>query len=149
MKSARQNKDEKFQTLEELEGDIWPAAPEDSSPIVARCHALRRTPLANLSAGDCRTLITQGIGERFLVPLALSYLEKNPLLEGDYYQGDLLVAMMRIEKKFWHSYPREMKQLSKIVLRATAMMSDDVSFNSDRQLRKDIESFLAVKTFSA
>ena len=130
-------------TLEQLENTIWPAVPEESSPMMVRCHALRKVPLANLSAGDCRVLINQGIGEKYLVPLALGYLEGHPVLEGDYYPGDLLVAMIRVEKSFWRSCPSDLERLNRVVVLAAAEVSDASSFNPDRQLRKHIDAFLA------
>lgn len=130
-------------TLEQLEGNIWPAASDESTQMVVRCHALRKIPLANLSAGDCRVLISQGIGEKYLVPLAIGYLEGCPLIEGDYYPGDLLVAMMKIEEPLWLSCPSYLERLRVVVKRAAAEVSDASSFNSDRQLRKDIDAFLA------
>jgi hypothetical protein len=36
-----------------------------------------------------------------LVPLAIDMLERDPLAEGDHYEGDLLTAVMRVETSFW------------------------------------------------
>ena len=71
-------------TLEELENDFW-NDPENMSHLATECHRLRKVPLADLSIENLRILIGQKIGLKFLVPIALEYLEKDPLSEGDLY----------------------------------------------------------------
>lgn len=46
-------------------------------------------------------MIGQQIGLRFLVPVALEVLERNPLAEGDYYPGDLLASVLTAGEEFW------------------------------------------------
>jgi hypothetical protein len=49
-----------------------------------------------------------------LVPLALARLEVNPLAEGDFYPGDLLVAVLRVAPAYWQSHPDEAARLRTI-----------------------------------
>ena len=81
-------------SLEQLEKDIWPA-PDFPSHLVTRCHALQKKPLCDLEVEDLRMLIGQAIGLDFLLPAALAILEKDPLAEGDFFAGDLLIALVR------------------------------------------------------
>ena len=46
-------------------------------------------------------MIRQSIGLKFLIPFAIDVLEKNPFVSGDHYFGDLLCAVLSVEKKFW------------------------------------------------
>ena len=87
-------------TLTELEGGPWSESGLDSH-VVKTCHRLRAKPIGELSVEDLRIMIGQGVGLRFLVPLALEALEQNPLAEGDFYPGDLLHSVLRLEGEFW------------------------------------------------
>lgn len=87
-------------SIEELEGEIWPP-PNYSSFLVLRCHELREKNLQEFSAEDLRLMIGQSIGLKFLIPLAIDFLEKNPFVSGDHDFGDLLCAVLSVDKKFW------------------------------------------------
>jgi hypothetical protein len=50
---------------------------------------------------ELRTMIGQGIGLPWFIPLALEHLEENPLVEGDYFPGDLLLKVLTISPEFW------------------------------------------------
>lgn len=133
-------------TLEQLEGDPWPAPKEGSTPMVERCHALRKVPIGRLTAGDLRLLIGQDIGIRFLVPLALEALETDPLTEAEYYPGDLLSAAMKVGTEYWISRKVERERL----LRAAAQASRRIAaarnpMVSSRQLRRDIDEFVGTR----
>src|SRR5690349_12082144 len=89
------------ESLEQIEGDRWGGPPAAATALVSAVHALRRTPVAELRVGDLRLLIGQRVGLPVLVPVALQALRSDPLVEGDYYPGDLLAAVLRIEPSFW------------------------------------------------
>lgn len=76
-------------TIEKLEGVVW-SEPTYDSQLVVRCHELRKIPLNEFSTGDLRIMIGQQIGLPYLIPLAIEELSKNLLVEGDFYEGDLL-----------------------------------------------------------
>ncbi len=88
-------------TIEDREGERWPSPPPDASPMVRRCHELRRMPLRQLSVEDLRVLISQNVGLATTLPMALGMLRDRPLLEGDLYPGDLLVAVLRRPTDDW------------------------------------------------
>ena len=46
-------------------------------------------------------MINRNIGLNFLIPLALDQLSTNILAEGDYYEGDLLTAVLRVNREYW------------------------------------------------
>jgi hypothetical protein len=68
---------------------------------VTTCHRLRRKPLREFDAEDLRIMIGQGIGLPWLNPHALEMLEEYPLIEGDFYPGDLLAAVLQVEPTCW------------------------------------------------
>jgi hypothetical protein len=101
-------------TLEELEGQDLGAPESAPTQMVARCLALRRTPLSMLGPGDLRLLLGQQIGLKYLVPKALELVAEEPLREADLYPGDLLSVLMRVEKTFWAHHPTELHWLLSI-----------------------------------
>ncbi len=92
--------------LDELEGDAW-ETPEDGYPslLVERCYVLRTVPVRELRPEDLRVLIGQNIGLEFLIPLALGLLEHQPLMDAEFYPGDLLGYTLSREDSFWQQHP--------------------------------------------
>jgi hypothetical protein len=91
-------------TLEQLENCQWPA-PDMVGLELARCHALRKTPLQQFSVDDVRIMILHKMSLDHLVPMALDILLNNPLAEGSSYKGELLDAVLRINDDFWIDHP--------------------------------------------
>ncbi len=92
--------------IEELECDAW-EIPEDGYPsrLVERCCTLRTIPVGELQPEDLRTLIGQNIGLIFLIPLALKLLERQPLMDAEFYPGDLLGYTLSRDDSFWQQHP--------------------------------------------
>jgi hypothetical protein len=67
-------------------------------------------PIANLSVGDLRLLLTQRIGIEWLVPVALDRLLDDPLI-GEFYPGNLLNAVLRATGSHWESHPADLMSL--------------------------------------
>ncbi|MEV6321404.1 contact-dependent growth inhibition system immunity protein [Nocardia sp. NPDC051787] len=88
-------------TLEQIDGVVWPPPPSDATRLMKTVHALRRKMIRALSVEDLRTLLGQREGVGVLVPRTLDLLEQDPLAEGDYYPGDLLVATLQISEDYW------------------------------------------------
>lgn len=93
-------KDISHLSLQYLEKDYW-SEPEFESHLVNRCHELRKIPLSDFTIEDLRIMIGQGIGLKYLAPLALKELEKDIMVEGDFFPGDLLEKVAKVETKFW------------------------------------------------
>jgi hypothetical protein len=88
------------QCLDELDPPAW-GPPSYSSQLVRACHRLRTVPLEDFQTEDFRILIGQGFSLTWLLPLAVELLEREPLIEGDYFPGDLLLNVLRVEERFW------------------------------------------------
>ena len=88
-------------TLEQLENEYW-GEPQFDSNLVIRCHQLRKKPLNDFNTGDLRIMIGQSFSLEYLMPLAIEELEKDVLVEGDLYEGDILINTLNKEnKKYW------------------------------------------------
>jgi len=107
------------ETLEQLEDEDW-GEPTYDSYLVRTIHALRRKPIREFSIEDLRITLNQNVGFEFLIPLALEQLEANPFASGDFYPGDLLVAVMRLTSDFWAAHPNEATRMAAIANRVAA-----------------------------
>lgn len=127
-------------SLQELEGQDW-GEPDFDTHLVRECHRLRRIPLKDFSVENLRIMIGQNIGLPFLIPLAMNHLRKNPLAEGNYYAGDLLVNVLRVEREFWSTDPSLRLELARIADEAFEIPTiTTIEFES---IREAYDSFLA------
>jgi hypothetical protein len=120
-------------TLEELEGENWGEL-SVASHLVTTCHSLRRVPIEELGIEDLRILLGQAIGVVHLVPRALQILDANPLAEGDFYPGDLLCSVLRLDSLVWKQHPDWLKHLKDIVRRIE---------NPPKEIRRECDIFLS------
>lgn len=117
--------------LEELEGEIWEDVPlKEKTSLIGRALQLRRRPLKKFSKDDLRFMIGQEIGLRFLIPIAIDTLAKNPLTQGIYYEGDLLSSILEVNQKFWQENPQLWWGVEEIVYEAELIVEN---------FRKEIE----------
>jgi hypothetical protein len=124
-------------TLQGIEGIEW-GPPTFGSHLVKTCHALRLKPLGSFSVEDLRILIGQSESLQVLVPLALTRLQEDPLAEGDFYPGDLLESLLRLEPSFWQLHPGEHRKVREVAERAVAALgerSEPGSANGDLAVR--------------
>lgn len=92
----------KSKTLESLEKNVWPSlANDEGSYLVKTCTSLRKKQLKDFSVEDLRIMIGQNIGLEFLIPLAIDVLKENILVEGSFYEGDLLKSVLTSDKEYW------------------------------------------------
>ena len=101
-------------TLDQLDPLAW-GEPDFDSGLVQTCHRLRRKPIGEYTVEDLRIMIGQKIGLRWLMPLALDVLEKDPLAEGDFSTGDLLSAVLRPTDEYWAGEPQLRSRLSAVL----------------------------------
>jgi hypothetical protein len=101
-------------SLEVLEKDNW-EEPKYDSHLVKTCHQLRKKPIKDFDIEDLRIMIGQNIGLKFLIPIALDKLRDNILAEGDYYEGDLLKAVLTSETEFWNNESELTGELEAII----------------------------------
>src|SRR5262245_28796046 len=82
------------ETLDELEGVEW-GEPGFNSLLVRESHRLRKKPVDEFTVEELRVMIGQQIGLDHLMPRAVNFLERQPLAEGDFFPGDLLLNVIR------------------------------------------------------
>lgn len=49
------------------------------------------------------------------MPVVLGRLRKDPLLEGDFYPGDVLSAVLRVSSTYWEDNPIQRAELEAII----------------------------------
>ena len=104
---------DRSKSLQELENEDW-GEPTFESHLVQECHRLSRVPLKDFTVENLRIMIGQNFNLNYLIPLAIEKLEQNPLAEGDYYAGDLLINVLRADSKFWLKFPDLKLKVTKI-----------------------------------
>jgi hypothetical protein len=102
-------------TLESLEGEYCGDPPPAATYLVSTVHRLRSKAISSFSPEDLRIMIGQGIDLDHLIPVALNALEVDPLVEGDYYPGDLLTAVSRVERAYWLAHLDGLRLVEEIV----------------------------------
>lgn len=80
-------------TLEQLSGVRLPEPGPDATSLVRRCTSFARTDLDELSDEGVRTLISQQMFLKWLLPIAVVKLRENFWIEGDLYPGALLKSV--------------------------------------------------------
>jgi hypothetical protein len=125
------------QTLDQLEGIVSEMpAPGDSS-LVTKCLLLRKVPIGQFAVEDLRIMIGQREGLMFLIPLALEHLAADPLIEGNYFPGDLLCMVLRAGREFWQRHSNLRARLESVI----AKLSD-----VPRPVAEALDSFQAAIT---
>ena len=85
------------------------------SSLTRAIEALDRKNALNFSTGDLRICIGQQHRLEEFVPVTISLLQANPLVEGDLYPGDLLSAVLRLNGEYWQKHPAHKAAVTDIV----------------------------------
>jgi hypothetical protein len=107
-------------SIEQIEGHSWGEPEEAPTSMIARCLRLRRVPLGQLTQGDVRLLIGQGIGVEILLPIAMGWLREDPAIYVDYYPGDLLWFVLNAPSLAWEKYPKLRMEAAELLRRFKA-----------------------------
>jgi len=86
--------------LTSLRGAAWAEPPFDS-PMVKRIRALGQVPLREFMPEDYRLIISQQRAAEHACSARSRSAESDPFVEGDFYVGDLLLAVVKIRPEFW------------------------------------------------
>lgn len=87
-------------SLEQVENEFWKDVVFPTE-LVKRCYKLRKKKIKDLSISEVRLLITQNLGVSTLMPIALDFLRKDILVEGEFYPGDLLDSVISLKCDYW------------------------------------------------
>lgn len=117
---------DKTKTIEELEGNRWPDPPSDATYLVQSVHELRRRPIKDLGVDGLRRLITQNVGLRWLLPVALDHLRETAPIEAEsgFYDDDLLHAVLTRTEEIWRNSPHLAHHLDETINLLTDILPD-------------------------
>lgn len=87
-------------TIAELESRHFGDPNDAPTAMIRRCLELCKVPLNQFTVEDLQLMISQGFSLRYLTPLAIEALQKDIFVEGNYYPGDLLGAVLSIDQQF-------------------------------------------------
>nr|WP_254640039.1 contact-dependent growth inhibition system immunity protein [Chitinophaga sp. GbtcB8] len=94
---------------------FFPVPKENETFLIKKVYLTRQKRLAEYTIEDLRLMIGQKQGLDYLVPLALNHLEEDPFVEGDFYEGDLLVNVLKCQCEFWKSHASNIKRMNEVV----------------------------------
>lgn len=122
-------------TIENIENDYWGNSPQDATNLIKRIYQLRQRNIEEFETEDLRILIGQDIALEIIMPLALDKLTQNLFEEGDYYEGDLLKAVLTSSKDFWNRHTNLRNQ---VIGLCNERMSDIDKTDSTQEIRNSI-----------
>ncbi|WP_440880839.1 contact-dependent growth inhibition system immunity protein [Tenacibaculum sp. C7A-26P2] len=125
-------------SIEQLENDIWIEDGEFPSGLVERCFKYRKIPIGSLTNEQLRTLLSQRIGTKHLLPIVIKKLEENPLSEGDLYEGDLLESTIKIEEAVWKISPDSFSRYEKIIEEYHSIIANELGEKTLNRIKEEI-----------
>lgn len=129
-----------MKSIEQLENDYWTEPVEFTSGVVVNCHKYRKIPISELTIEQLRLLISQQIGLKHIIELGISELDKNILAEGDFYEGDLLIATSTLPTEFWNDNKTEFLTFKNIVERNSELIKSELGENKFDRIDENIKA---------
>jgi hypothetical protein len=127
--------------VEEIEGRSWGSPPADVTSVIRRVHQLRQVPVGELDIEDMRIMLSQRVGVAVILPRALDALEGDPLSAGDFFPGDLLVAMLRLGPEHWAD--TALRGRARRLARAADLSGAHLEENLYSRIRQLIDQFVS------
>ena len=127
-------------SIEQLEKDYWKEPSEFPTDLVKKCYLYRKISIAELTDEQIRILISQQIGTQYLIGVALEKLERNILTEGDFYEGDLLVAVSGLPTEFWNEKPTEFRTFKNLVERYSDLIKTELGEKKFDQINEKLKA---------
>ncbi|WP_030865074.1 contact-dependent growth inhibition system immunity protein [Streptomyces sp. NRRL S-37] len=126
-------------TLDELDPPRWEDPDADATHLIRTVHGLRRVPLRALRPGDLRMLVGQRIALPYVLPLAVRPLLEEPLLDATFYEGDLLLAVVRAPAPAWAVFPNLAVRLRDVIETLPAEAVADLPRGAAEDLTRFVE----------
>jgi hypothetical protein len=135
-------------TIESLENDYWVSPSIFPTELVKKVFLLRKKNLSDLDSNDLRILISQNVGLKYVVSIAIKKLEENILEEAFYYPGDLLAALLNIDTNYWKENGIEKNNLISLLQKSKPSLSEEFDDDDevDQEILKTIDKFLFSNT---
>lgn len=106
---------------------------EGTSALEEWYRSVRDVPIDDLDLDDVCVAVRQQLHLRHVVPVALRYLQNDPL-SGEQFDGELALAVAGLPSRYWQSEPELKVEVGKIL-----RMQD---FSFDDQVQQAVQSFL-------
>lgn len=117
------------------------------SSLVIRHQKLLSKPLKDFSVEDLRLMLSQNTELKFLMPIVMEILEKDLFAEGDYYEGDLLMATLQSDSVFWlENSNLRCHLISLIEQNFDNLLNFDTTYEIKRNLINAYEKFNGLQT---
>lgn len=129
-----------MKSIEQLENDYWPEPIKFTSGLVDNCHKYRKIPINELTIEQLRLLISQQIGLKYIIELGISELDKNILAEGDFYEGDLLIAISTLPTEFWNENKTEFLTFKNMVERNSELIKLELGEKKFDRINENIKA---------
>ncbi|MFD1274456.1 contact-dependent growth inhibition system immunity protein [Streptomyces kaempferi] len=82
---------DRSRSIEDLEGRRWPDPPSDATALVRAVHALRKSPISDLTVEQLARLIGQDVGLPWLLPVGVEVL-RSEAAEGTAAAGSTMTC---------------------------------------------------------
>jgi hypothetical protein len=105
-----------------------------ASPLEIWYRSVRDKPVSTFSHNDLCKACRQQLFPEVIIPIAIDVLRKEPLA-GEMYDGELLVAMVSVDCKYWLAHPTQALELSHI--------AQSVMGKVDKQLQEKLAILVA------
>jgi hypothetical protein len=123
-------------SIEQLENDYW-ANIDFPTPLVEKCYKYRKIPISDLSVEQVRLLLGQKIGVKFLLDRAVKFLQEDILSEGDFFPGDLLVSVLRLDQENWKDNADLQSDFGRLLVRS----GSQIMASDDPDVLKEVEDY--------
>lgn len=101
-------------SIEELENSRWEDSDFDSY-VVRTVQTARKKPLSELSNEEIRVLTGQKVGLKYVLPMAVAILKRNPLTDASLYEGDLLSRVLKLSPSDWSDNPVDFREFQSLL----------------------------------
>ena len=101
-------------SIEELENSRWVDSDFDSY-VVQTVQTARKKLLSELSNEEIRVLTGQKVGLKYVLPMAVAILKRNPLANVRLYEGDLLSCVLRLSLSDWRENPVDFREFQSLL----------------------------------
>ena len=106
--------------------------------FIQKIHAIRNKCLRDFTVDEVRVCLSQNIGVVYLVQKALGFLETNPWIEAEHYEGDLLNTCIDIPDDYWKERKDNKERMRSILLAANEQIAMG-KFSAGRKDVRDLE----------
>lgn len=123
-----------FAELDKQKGISNPAtSTEEEYPLPSWYRSIREVPLNKLGVEDIGKACRQKMHLEHVVPLALELLEANPL-EGEMYDGELLVSLKGVPRDYWSVHVDDKSLCLGIIEKVIDALPEDVVTDANELL---------------